>query len=119
MNADLYTPDEKFTMTSLNQRLTSLNTKVDKSTLVDKTLLASGWTGSTAPFTYNLEVAGVTTTSNQELLSTTDITQAQLEALQSANIVDGGQLLNTIILKAYGDKPTIDIPIRVVLRGDG
>ena len=30
----------------------------------------------------------------------------------------GGQAANTIILKAFGDKPTIDLPIRVILRGD-
>ncbi len=32
--------------------------------------------------------------------------------------VDGGQSVNTIILKATKNKPSIDIPIRVILRGD-
>ena len=47
-----------------------------------------------------------------------NITAEQLKALQSANIQDGGQAANTMTLKAYGDKPTVDIPIRVIKRGD-
>ena len=30
----------------------------------------------------------------------------------------GGQTANSIILTAFGDKPTIDLPIRVILRED-
>lgn len=82
-------------------------------TEVAKTLLASGWSNKT----YNLTVSGVTTTSIQELLPSLTITQTQLEALQGANIIDGGQSANTIVLKAMGDIPKIDIPIRVLLRG--
>lgn len=85
---------------------------------VAATLLATSWTGDSAPYTYTLAVTGVTATSNQELLPALNITSEQLTALQAANIQDGGQTANTIILKAFGDKPTIDLPIRVILRGD-
>lgn len=88
------------------------------STAVELTLSASSWTGDSAPYTYTLSVTDVTTTSNQELLPALNITSEQLTALQSANIQDGGQSADTIILKAFGDKPTIDLPIRVILRGD-
>lgn len=85
---------------------------------VTATLLAASWTGDAAPYTYTLPVSGVTATSNQEVLPALNITAEQLEALQSANIQDGGQAENSMTLKAYGDKPTIDLPIRVIKRGD-
>ena len=85
---------------------------------VTATLLAARWTGNAAPYSYTLTVSGVTATSNQEVLPALNITVEQLEALQSANIQDGGQAANTMTLKAYGDKPTIDLPIRVIKRGD-
>ena len=89
-----------------------------KSTVMEETLAADSWTGSEAPFTYTLTVEGVTETSIQEILPSISIVTEQLEALQSANLQDGGQFANTIVLKAFGDVPTINIPIRVVLRGD-
>lgn len=95
----------------------TLNAKADKSVEVPKTLLASAWVGASAPYTLALTVDDVTTTSEQVLLPSTAITQTQLAALQVANIQDAGQSANTINLKAWGTKPTIDIPIRVILRG--
>lgn len=81
---------------------------------VTATLLASGWTGSEAPFVYTLAIAGVTATSYQELVPAVDITAEQLKALQAANITDGGQAAGSMTLKAYGKVPTVDIPIRVI-----
>jgi len=93
---------------------TALDLKAGKSSAVTATLSASGWSSGS----YTLSVSGVTTTSNQEVLPGLSITAAQLEALQAANIQDGGQSSGKIILKAYGDVPTINIPIRVIVRGD-
>lgn len=89
-----------------------------KSSVITATLAVASWSGTAAPYTYVLTVNGVTTTSNQEVLPSLSITAAQLEALQAANIQDGGQAANTITLKAFGDKPTVAIPIRVIIRGD-
>lgn len=91
-----------------------LATKADKPTTTEATLLASGWTGTSAPYTYTLSVTGVTADSNQEFLPALDITAEQLTALQAANIQDGGQAEDTVTLKAFGTKPTIDLPIRVL-----
>ena len=85
---------------------------------VTATLLAASWTGDAAPYTYTLAVTGVTANSNQELLPALNITEEQLTALQAANIQDGGQAANSITLTAFGDKPIIDLPIRVIVRGD-
>ena len=95
-----------------------ISTKATKSTVVNKTLLATSWTGSEAPYSYTLSVSGVTATSVQEIFPTTDITSAQLSALQNANIQDGGQTTDSITLKAWVTKPLIDLPISVMLRGD-
>ena len=85
---------------------------------VEATLFVANWTGDAAPYTYTLAVEGVTKTSNQEILPTANITWEQLIGLQSTNMIDGGQDTNTIILKATKNKPTVDIPIRIILRGD-
>ena len=86
----------------------------NKPTTTEATLLASGWTGTSAPYTYTLSVTGVTADSHQEYLPGLDITVAQLTALQAANIQDGGQAEGTVTLKAFGAKPTVDLPIRVL-----
>ena len=85
---------------------------------VEATLFVANWTGDAAPYTYILAVEGVTKTSNQEILPTANITWEQLIGLQGTNMIDGGQDTNTIILKATKNKPTVDIPIRIILRGD-
>lgn len=85
---------------------------------VTATLLASGWTGSEAPFVYTLAIAGVTATSYQELVPAVNITAEQLKALQAANITDAGQAAGSMTLKAYGKVPTVDIPIRVIKEGE-
>lgn len=87
-------------------------------TTVTATLLASGWTGSEAPFVYTLAIAGVTATSYQELVPAVNITAEQLKALQAANITEGGQAAGSMTLKAYGKKPAVDIPIRVIKEGE-
>ena len=94
------------------------DTYVKKSSEIAATLSATSWVGSSAPFIYNLTVNGVTATSAQELLPSTSITPEQLDILQGAAIIDGGQSTNTIVLKAFGEKPTIDIPIRIIKRND-
>lgn len=98
---------------------TALNQKAGKSVAVSTTLLAASWTGEEAPYLYTLAVSGVTLTSNQEILPPVDVTQEQLDAMQMANIQDGGQQAGKIVLKAWGVKPTVDLPIRVIVRGDG
>ena len=85
---------------------------------VEATLFVANWAGDAAPYTYILTVEGVTKTSNQEILPTANITWEQLIGLQGTNMIDGGQDTNTIILKATKNKPTVDIPIRIILRGD-
>jgi hypothetical protein len=88
-----------------------------RSTKVNTTLSASGW--STAK-KYTLSNSNITATSAVELLprENNGITQAQLEALSGAMIVGGTQAAGSIQLVALGDKPTIDIPVTIIIRRD-
>ena len=93
--------------------------KAEKSSSVKSlTLSSTSWTGTEPPFTYNLYVSGVTSTSNQELLPGLNITQKQLDVLQAANLQDGGQASGRLTLKAWGNKPDVNLPIRIIVRGD-
>lgn len=107
--------DGTMTQASLKK---ALDNKITPSITVDYTLIASDWTNDEAPYVYSITVEGVTSNSNQEIIPAVNVTTEQLAAMQSADIHDGGQSENTIILKAYGVKPTIDLPMRIILRGD-
>lgn len=86
-------------------------------TTLSVTLASASWTGTAAPYTYTISNAAITTTSMQELSPATNITADQLTALQNANIIDGGQAAGSMALKAFGEKPSIDIPVRIIVKG--
>lgn len=105
-------------ITIINNTITIINNKL-LTTTGNYTLLSANWSGASAPYTYVLSVEGVTATSNQELLPSLSITANELKALQKANIIDGGQNTNSITLLAFGTtKPSIDLPIRIMKRGE-
>lgn len=85
-----------------------------KKVTVETTLLASGWVNGI----YTIQHANITATNDNVYLPAIGISTTQLEALQSANIVDNGQEVGKAYLRAVGDVPTIDIPIRVVVKGE-
>ena len=87
-----------------------------KSTKVNITLTAANWSNGT----YTLSNAAITATCPVELLprESGGITADQFDALADAKIVGGAQAAGSIVLKALGDTPTIDIPVTVIIRGD-
>ena len=85
-----------------------------KSRLETATLLAANW----AEQSYTLAVPGVSASAAIEILPALSITAEELEVLQAANLQDGGQAEGSIVLIAFGDVPDIDLPIRVIVRGD-
>lgn len=72
------------------------------------TLLASEWDENN---TYTISDARITPSSSQSFIPHKDITVEQLRALQMANIIDAGQDTGHAYLKAFGPKPTVNIPI--------
>lgn len=92
-------------------------TSAGLSTKVNTTLSASGWSTEKK---YTVSDANITATSAVELLprENNGITQAQMEALSGAMIVGGTQAAGSIQLVALGDKPTMDIPVTLIIRRD-
>jgi len=75
------------------------------------TLLAANWTGSTAPYEYDLG----NTYANVDVVigydaSSVDSTPEKMTAAAKAKIVGG----DSTILFAYGRKPTVDIPVIII-----
>lgn len=107
-----------FAATDINTTNAAVNAKDNKSTFHSLTLNAVSWNGASAPFQYNLTVPGVIASngSKQELYLPSSATPAQFEAFNFAQLADGGQTTNQITLKAYGDKPTINIPVIVEVK---
>nr|DAH09397.1 MAG TPA: receptor binding complex [Caudoviricetes sp.] len=99
--------------------VTGLQSALDanKGAAFSVTLASASWTGTAAPYTYTISNSAITATTNQELTPATDITADQLVALQAANIIDGGQAAGSMTLKAFGEKPSVDIPVRIIVKG--
>ena len=109
--------DSSVTANSAFSSTKSEKTYAKKSTLVTTTLTASKWTGSSAPYTYVLPVSGATTSNIVEIDYASNASSAAIEAYQNAMLADGGQTTNQITIKAT-EKPTVDIPITIVIRND-
>lgn len=109
--------DSSVTTNSTFSSTKSEKTYAKKSTFVNTTLTASKWTGSSAPYTYVLPVSGATTSNIVEINYASNASSQAIEAYQNAMLADGGQTTNQITIKAT-EKPTVDIPITIVIRND-
>lgn len=109
--------DSSVTANSAFSSTKSEKTYAKKSTLVNTTLTASKWTGSSAPYSYVLSVSGVTSSNIVEIDYASNASSAAIEAYQNAMLADGGQTTNQITIKAT-EKPTVNIPITIVIRND-
>lgn len=109
--------DSSITTNSAFSSTKSEKTYAKKSALINTTLTASKWTGSSAPYTYVLPVSGATTSNIVEIDYASNASSAAIEAYQNAMLADGGQTTNQITIKAT-EKPTVDIPITIVIRND-
>ena len=111
INASSVTANSAFSSTK------SEKTYAKKSAIINTTLTASKWTGSSAPYTYVLPVSGATTSNIVEINYASNASSQAIEAYQNAMLADGGQTTNQITIKAT-EKPTVDIPITIVIRND-
>lgn len=109
--------------TSLTDKLSSINSSLDTvSKAVTRknasvTLTASAWTGSAAPYSITVTVSGVTANNDAIVTAPSNLSVAQEKAMVEARITTGTQAANSLTLKAYGKKPTIDLPIDVLIKG--
>lgn len=109
--------DSSVTTNSAFSSTKSEKTYAKKSAIINTTLTASKWTGSSAPYTYVLPVSGATTSNIVEINYASNASSQAIEAYQNAMLADGGQTTNQITIKAT-EKPTVDIPITIVIRND-
>lgn len=100
---------------TIDTKLKDAENQVTKSVIVNTTLSASSW-GSNVYTWSNNNIKSA----NQviELIPANNITATQLEALQMANIVGTSQDVGSVTFKAYGEVPTINIPVTFIIRGD-
>lgn len=98
-----------------------VKTYVDKlkSVVIDRTI-STTWSGSSAPYTQTITVLGngVTETSIIDIVISSDATAEQVEAFCKLNLQGGEQNSRTITLRAFGEKNTVTIPIKVIIRGN-
>ena len=107
----LKTLNDKITTNANN--ITKLNSK-----LVDVTLNTSGWSGSSAPYSYTISNSNIlSTTKVIEIAPTETASNAQIIAFMNASLCGGDISTGKVVIKAFGVKPTTNIPILMVVRG--
>lgn len=86
-------------------------------TEVQVSITATGWTGSAAPYTQTVAVAGLLANSYGDIGPANSATAAQRAAYRSALIAVTAQADGSVTLVADGDKPAVDIPAVVRFGG--
>lgn len=83
------------------------------STAVSAILLSGGWSSGEQ----TLQISGVTAESNGVIGLSQSVSDAEMEAAKNAELYVCGQGTGTITIAAYGETPTRDIPVVVILLG--
>ena len=81
------------------------------------TIPSTAWTGSEAPYTATVACSGVTASNHIIVGAGGALTAEQQAAMAAAMIVCTGQGANSITLSAFGEVPTIDLPVNVMIVG--
>ena len=100
---------------TLSSNITNVSNKIPSPTATI-TINTTDWSDGV----YTLSDSRITATSNQEFLPPilTADNQAEIEALQSANLQDYGQSAGQAKIKCMGDVPKIAVHLRVIFRGE-
>lgn len=77
--------------------------------------LSATWNGNAAPYTQTVTAAGITSTNNVLIALASSCTAVQAEAARNALIRVTAQGTNTFSVAADGVKPTVAIPITVMI----
>lgn len=85
---------------------------------ISATLTASGWTGSNVPYTQTVAgLTGITSSSKLEVGLSETIADAAYEIACSASLHAISSGSESVTVKAYGTKPSINIPILIRVVG--
>ena len=110
-NSNLGSKADSSTVTTISNNVTKLNSKS-----ISLTLLASNWSGSSTPYSYTISNSNITATNILDLIINAN-TQALVDALSSYQITGYSQSTGKVIIYAWGEKPSVDLPATLVARG--
>jgi hypothetical protein len=88
-----------------------------KDTSFDVTMNASGWTGESSPYSYKISNAKILATSNIDISPKIGCTNAQILAFSEGGFGPGSLAAGSVTIACYGKKPTVDLPVTVIVRG--
>lgn len=103
-------------MSEFNTWYNSIKDQIGISKSVAAQASASDWSGNTAPYVNTVSVVGVTDTNVIDVGLASYASDDQVTATMAAAIAKITQTTGSITLYSYGTKPTIDIPLTVVIR---
>jgi hypothetical protein len=99
-------------LSGLTSRVDGLaGSKADKPQTYTAVLTAAGWTGSKAPYTQTVSIAGVPAEGVVIVGLAAGATEQQIEVCRSARIEPTQQTAGAIMVAAHGVKPGVDLPI--------
>lgn len=79
------------------------------------TLPTTGWVGDYAPYTINISIDGVLENSDVQITPMLEMTLEQLDAWENLRLYAGKTYDGYITLKANGFKPSVEIPLEVLI----
>lgn len=91
--------------------------KAEQSQSATLTVEASAWTGDSAPYTATVSTSLATASNNLVVGTGGALTAEQQSAMAAAMIVCAAQADGNITLTAFGEVPTIDIPVNILVVG--
>lgn len=87
--------------------------------MIDVTLNSGSWSGSSAPYTYTINNSSITDANEAvEIAPNNSASTDQLLAYMNSGLCGGTISAGKIVLKAFGKKPSINIPIVMIIRGE-
>lgn len=105
---------------SLNSNMVKIDNaigeKANLSVAINTVLLVSAWS-ETAPYVQTISIDDLGANQNGILTIGQNITTEQLEDVVAADMRITDQVAGAFTVTAYGDKPTRDIPVTIILLG--
>ena len=95
---------------------TALGEKANLSVAINAVLLMSAWSDD-SPYVQTISVEGLTADQNGIITIGQNITTEQLQDVVAADMRISDQADGSLTVTAYGDKPTRDIPVTIILLG--
>ena len=93
-------------------------TLIQNSKIQNITLSSSSWSGSEPPYSYTINISSVGLTGNSQIDISPGVNASndQCKALLAASLCGGSISGNNLTIKAFGQKPSINIPIVITVR---